>query len=73
MGENKDFKERITVLEDRIMMIKEARVNTLFEDVDVQDDQRIMNFITEYAVGTSVGDVGHNTPFNDDANVAENK
>lgn len=32
-----------------------------------------MNFITEDEVGILAEDVGHNTPFNDDANVAENQ
>lgn len=32
-----------------------------------------MNFITEDEVGTLVGDVGHDTPFNGDTNVAENQ
>ncbi|CAL5208345.1 unnamed protein product [Lathyrus oleraceus] len=71
--ENKDFKERITVLEYEVRMMKEARVNTPFEDEVVQDDRQLVNFITEDEVGTLAGDVGHNTPFNDDANVAENQ
>ncbi|KAI5421865.1 hypothetical protein KIW84_045345 [Lathyrus oleraceus] len=73
VAENKDFKERITVLEYEVRMMKEARVNTPFEEEVVQDDRQLVNFITEDEVGTLAGDVGHNTPFNDDANVAENQ
>lgn len=73
VAENKDFKERITVLEYEVRMMKEARVNTLFEEEVVQDDRQLVNFITEDEVGTLAGDVGHNTPFNDDANVAKNQ
>ncbi|KAI5437307.1 hypothetical protein KIW84_023428 [Lathyrus oleraceus] len=73
VAENKNFKERIIVLEYEVRMMKEARVNTLFEDEVVQDDRQLVNFITEGEVGTFAGDVGHNTPFNDDANVAENQ
>ncbi|KAI5394794.1 hypothetical protein KIW84_061418 [Lathyrus oleraceus] len=73
VAENKDFKERISVLEDEMRMMKEARVNTPFEDEDVQDDRQIMNFINKDEVGISSKDVGHNTPFNNYANVAENK
>ncbi|KAI5395802.1 hypothetical protein KIW84_062111 [Lathyrus oleraceus] len=73
VAENKDFKERIVVLEYEVGMMKEARVNTPFEDEVVQDDRQLVNFITEDEVGTLAGDVGHNTPFNDDANVAENQ
>ncbi|CAL5191080.1 unnamed protein product [Lathyrus oleraceus] len=47
VAENKDFKERIAVLEDEMRMMKEARVKTLFEDEVVQDDRQLMNFITE--------------------------
>ncbi|KAI5432290.1 hypothetical protein KIW84_036148 [Lathyrus oleraceus] len=47
VAENKDFKERIVVLEDEMRMMKEARVKTLFEDEVVQDDRQLMNFITE--------------------------
>ncbi|KAL5081144.1 hypothetical protein RYX36_009565, partial [Vicia faba] len=61
-------KERITFLEDEVMMIKVASVNTPFENEDVQDDRQIVNFITKVEVGTFVGDVGHDTPPNDDAN-----
>lgn len=71
--ENKDFKERITILEYEVRMMKEARVNTPFEEEVVQDDRQLVNFITEDEVGTLSGDVGHNTPFNDDVNVAEDQ
>ncbi|KAI5382996.1 hypothetical protein KIW84_070414 [Lathyrus oleraceus] len=70
--ENKDFKERISVLEYEVRIMKEARVNSPFEDEVVQDDRQLVNFITKDEVGTFAGDVGYNTPFNDDANVAEN-
>ena len=73
VAENKDFKERIIVLEYEMRMMKEARVNTSFEDGVVQDDRKLVNFVTEDEVGTLAGDVGHNTPFNDDANVAKNQ
>ncbi|KAI5429297.1 hypothetical protein KIW84_034062 [Lathyrus oleraceus] len=73
VAENKDFKERIAVLEYEVRMMIEARVNTPFEEEVVQDDRQLVNFITEDEVGTLVGDVGHNTPFNDDANVTENQ
>ncbi|KAI5418631.1 hypothetical protein KIW84_043019 [Lathyrus oleraceus] len=73
VAENKYFKEMIVVLEYEVRMMKEARVNTPFEEEVVQDDRQFVNFITEDEVGTLVGDVGHNTPFNDDANVAENQ
>ncbi|KAI5425049.1 hypothetical protein KIW84_031010 [Lathyrus oleraceus] len=73
VDENKDFKERIAVLEYEVRMMKEARVNTPFEEEVVQDDRQLVNFITEDEVGTLAGDVGHNTSFNDDANVAENQ
>ncbi|CAK8533675.1 unnamed protein product [Lathyrus sativus] len=69
---NKDFKERIAALEEEVRMRKEARVNTPFQDEDVQDDRQLINFVTEYAVETSAGDVGHNTPLNDDTIVEEN-
>ncbi|XP_050875258.1 uncharacterized protein LOC127078886 [Lathyrus oleraceus] len=71
--ENKDFKERITFLEYEVRMMKKARVNTPFEEEVVQDDRQLLNFIIEDEVGTLPEDVGHNTPFNDDANVAENQ
>jgi hypothetical protein len=73
VAENKDFKERISFLEYEVRMMKKARVNTPFEDEVVQDDRQLVNFIIEDEVGTLVGDVGHNTPFNDDANVTENQ
>ncbi|KAI5409375.1 hypothetical protein KIW84_054977 [Lathyrus oleraceus] len=73
VDENKYFKERITVLEYEVRMMKEARVNTLFEDEVVQDDRQLVNFITKDEVGTLARDVGHNTLFNDDANVMENQ
>ncbi|XP_050878622.1 protein MAIN-LIKE 1 [Lathyrus oleraceus] len=73
VAENKDFKERIAVLEHEVRMMKEARVNTPFEDEVVQDDRQLVDFITEDEVGTLVGYVGHNTPFNDDVNGAENQ
>ncbi|KAL5080910.1 hypothetical protein RYX36_009331 [Vicia faba] len=31
VADNKDFKERISIVEDEMRMMKEARVNTLFE------------------------------------------
>ncbi|CAL5208726.1 unnamed protein product [Lathyrus oleraceus] len=73
VAENKDFKERIAILEYEVRMMKEARVNTPVEEEVVQDDRQLVNFITEDEVGTLAGDVEHNTPFNDDANVAENQ
>ncbi|XP_058768970.1 uncharacterized protein LOC131642769 [Vicia villosa] len=73
VAENRDFQEWITFLEGEVRMLKEAKVNTLFENEDVQDDRQIMNFITKDEVGNSVGDVIHNTPSNDDANVVENQ
>ncbi|KAI5403673.1 hypothetical protein KIW84_051005 [Lathyrus oleraceus] len=39
VAENKDFKKRISVLEYEVRMMKEARVNTSFEDKVVQDDR----------------------------------
>ncbi|KAI5447074.1 hypothetical protein KIW84_014790 [Lathyrus oleraceus] len=39
VAENKDFKEMIVVLEYEVRMMKEARVNTPFEDEVVQDDR----------------------------------
>lgn len=54
-------------------MIKEARVNILFEDEDIQDDRQIVNFINEDELRHSNGDVRHNIPFNDDADVMEKK
>ncbi|XP_058764118.1 uncharacterized protein LOC131637541 [Vicia villosa] len=73
VAENRDFKERITILEGAARMLKEAKDNTRFENEDVQDDQQMVNFITEDEVGIAVGDVGHNTPPNVDANVVENQ
>lgn len=47
MDENKEFKERITVLEDEMKMKKDAWFNILFEDEDVHDDRQIVNFTNE--------------------------
>ncbi|KAI5413452.1 hypothetical protein KIW84_057868 [Lathyrus oleraceus] len=69
VAENKDFKERIVVLEYEVRMMKEARVNTPFEEEVVQDDRQLVNFITEDEIETLAGDVRHNTPFNDDVNL----
>ncbi|CAL5200187.1 unnamed protein product [Lathyrus oleraceus] len=73
VAENKDFKERISIIEYEVRMMKEAGVNTPFEDEVVQDDRQLVNFITEDEVRTLTGDIGHNTPFNNDANVAKNQ
>ncbi|CAL5197493.1 unnamed protein product [Lathyrus oleraceus] len=73
VAENKDFKALIAVLEYEVRIMKEARVNTPFEEEVVQDDRQLVSFITGDEVGTLAGDVGHNTPFNDDANVAKNQ
>ncbi|KAI5398992.1 hypothetical protein KIW84_064382 [Lathyrus oleraceus] len=73
MADNKDFKEMIAGLEYEMRMMKEARVNTPFEDEVVQDDRHLVNFITEDEVETFAGDVRYNNPFNDDANVTENQ
>ncbi|KAI5409025.1 hypothetical protein KIW84_054733 [Lathyrus oleraceus] len=52
---------RIAVLEYEVMMMKEARVNTPFEEEVVQDDQQLVKFIIEDEVGTLARYVEHNT------------
>ncbi|XP_058749524.1 uncharacterized protein LOC131622504 [Vicia villosa] len=73
VAENRDFQERITILEGEVRMLKDSKDNSRFENKDVQDDQQIVNFIAEDEVRIYVGDVGHKTPPNDDANVVENQ
>jgi hypothetical protein len=70
--ENNEFRERISILENEVRMIKEARASTLFENEDVQEDQQMVNFMNEVEVGTSAGDAGNNTPPYDDPNAVEN-